>query len=191
MSRQHGQGIDPALNLGRWKPLPGLVGWAIRSYDPLQVVSYRMRYIQILIALLLCGCVAHVEVGTRAVFAADRQSTANPASLLALFGQPASYNGKLVRVSGFLSADREGSYLFLTKDLCARDAPMDGLGVGFAEDLSPDWRALGSSDCREVLVEGIFQYFPPQEPVPNSWTIRPAHGAISPATYLVTVDDES
>lgn len=33
-----GKGVDQAWNIGRWKRLPGLVAWAIGSYDPLQVV---------------------------------------------------------------------------------------------------------------------------------------------------------
>lgn len=38
-----GKGVDQAWNIGRWKRLPGLVAWAIGSYDPLQVVRPHMQ----------------------------------------------------------------------------------------------------------------------------------------------------
>lgn len=38
-----GKGVDQAWNIGRWKRLPGLVAWAIGSYDPLQVVRPHMK----------------------------------------------------------------------------------------------------------------------------------------------------
>lgn len=46
MSKHDGQGIDLALNLARWKLPQGLLGWAIRSYDPLQVVRYLMTFLR-------------------------------------------------------------------------------------------------------------------------------------------------
>lgn len=39
-----GKGVDQAWNIGRWKRLPGLVAWAIGSYDPLQVVRRHGRF---------------------------------------------------------------------------------------------------------------------------------------------------
>lgn len=54
-----GKGVDQAWNIGRWKRLPGLVAWAIGSYDPLQVVRHldgawsQMKFGSAMLALLL------------------------------------------------------------------------------------------------------------------------------------------
>lgn len=46
-----GKGVDQAWNIGRWKRLPGLVAWAIGSYDPLQVVRCTMSVLALTVAL--------------------------------------------------------------------------------------------------------------------------------------------
>ena len=149
-----------------------------------------MRYLLLSSFFVFSGCATSVEVGTPATFERFGQSRAAPASLMALIGQPAEFRDKLVRVEGYLLADWEGSFLYLTQDQCKRMTLMDGLGLVFSDQTAPNWKALESPICRLVLVEGYYRPLSPAEPSPDTVVLSTAHGAIE-VTYLVTIDGGS
>ncbi|MEA3189262.1 MAG: hypothetical protein QOD99_3092 [Chthoniobacter sp.] len=86
------------------------------------------------------------------------------ASLIQLLATPEKFNGKRVRVSGYLRVEFEGNALYLSKDAADNIISEHALWTDYAEhpSLEPATRPKGKQpkladfDARFVLIEGTF-----------------------------------
>jgi hypothetical protein len=84
-------------------------------------------------------------------------------SLIQLIATPEKYNGKFVRVEGYLHYKFEDSALYFTKDHADRLDGRNALWVSYASSetiqLQPKEKdGIKYFDCEWALLEGIFKY---------------------------------
>lgn len=84
-------------------------------------------------------------------------------SLVQLIATPEKYNGKFVRVNGYLHVKFEDSALYFSKDHADRIDARNAIWMSYAENgklqLQPKHKAgIINFDCEWVFVEGIFVY---------------------------------
>jgi hypothetical protein len=82
-------------------------------------------------------------------------------SLIQLIANPTEYNGKFVRVEGYLHLKFEDSALYFSKDHADRLDGRNALWISFAKneelELQPkEPEGIKFFDCEWVLLEGIF-----------------------------------
>jgi len=72
-------------------------------------------------------------------------------SLIRLIANPGEYDGKFVRVEGYLHNKFEDSALYISKDDADYLIGQNGIWVSYGEKA-----AVGRTDCKPVLLEGVF-----------------------------------
>ena len=90
----------------------------------------------------------------------DLRSPLQSVSLVALLANPDKYDGKLVRVSGFLHHKFEDNHLYISKDDADYLLTENGISVSYSKDLKTEPRGfpLEQYDAAYVLMEGRFRY---------------------------------
>jgi len=117
------------------------------------------RIISPFLALLLAGCAAQAQdeapyppESRCEQVAGDGSCTIYGVSLVELIADPQTWDGRRVRVVGYLNLEFEGDAIYLHQEDHAHSIHSNGLWVGFASD-TPRQPACNR---RYVLIEGTF-----------------------------------
>ncbi len=82
-------------------------------------------------------------------------------SLIQIIANPEKYNGKFVRIGGYLHNKFEDSGLYLSKDHADRLMGREGIWISYSNKLTLQPKTeegIRYFDTKWVLLEGIFQY---------------------------------
>lgn len=92
--------------------------------------------------------------------AVDLRTPIQSVPLVALLANPDKYDGKLVRVSGFLHHKFEDNHLYVSKDDADYSIVENGIPVSYSKDLKSEPKdfPLEQFDGAYVLMEGRFRH---------------------------------